>query len=65
MIKKDVYRPFEQEQNGTVASNKCLFFSKTSGITWTGRQHKIKDASLTASARFSVALTLSFRRIVG
>lgn len=57
--------PLEQEQKGIEGLNKCLFFSKTSGITCTGRQHKTNEVPFIASSKLQVALTQSGSTIVG
>ena len=58
-------RPLEQEQKGTLGLKNCLFFSITSGMTCTGRQQRTKVACFTASSKTVVAVTFSFKVMVG
>lgn len=50
---------------GTDGLNKFLFFSKTSGIVWTGRQQITNEQSFTASSRFIVAVISSLNATFG
>ena len=58
-------KPLEHEQKGTLGLKNCLFFSNTSGMTCVGRQQRTNVAFFRASSRTVVAVTFSFKTIVG